>query len=396
MQVTGIIAEYNPFHKGHELHIKEARKNGADCIVAVLGSYFTQRGDIALLSKAARCEAAIKGGADLVIELPATRSLSRAQSFASGGVELLLSLGIVDSISFGCECSDEGLLKKASEAVEDESVREALQKHLSDGLTFAAARTAAVKEVFGEAVANVLTAPNNILATEYISAAKRLNADFKLIPVRRTGAAHDSLENNDIMSATAIRELSHKDAKAASLKLPPYSGEILRRETVSGNTADIKRLESAVLCKLKLMDRSEFLHLPDISEGLENRIYNSVRSAITLDGLYESAKSKRYTLSRIRRIVLSAFLGLTAEDVSSPLPYIRVLGLNEKGRLLLKEANKKAFLPIIMRPAEAKKLGGAALRVSELEAAAADMWNMAVSSPKEGFSEYKTEIYKVF
>ena len=144
------------------------------------------------------------------------------------------------------------------------------------------------------------------------------------------------------------------------------------------------------------MDRSEFLHLPDISEGLENRIYNSVRSAVTLDGLYTAAKSKRYALSRIRRIVLSAFLGLTAEDVSSPLPYIRVLGLNEKGRLLLKEANKKAFLPIIMRPAEAKKLGDTALRVSELEAAAADMWNMAVSSPKEGFSEYKTEIYKVF
>lgn len=394
MRIVGTVAEYNPFHKGHEFQINQTKKQGATHIVTVLGSYFTQRGDIALLSKRARCEAAIDCGSDLVIELPLTRTLATAERFAEGGVELLKALGVVDAISFGCECDNKELLIKAADAAKSPLIKASLDKFLSSGMTFAAARQAAVEEVFGKSVTDILSSPNNILATEYIAASKRLGADLDFIPILRKGAAHDSLDTDEFLSATAIRQIYKTDPMSAASSLPQRSGEILMREHKVGNTADLARIENAILCKLKLMPQSNFAAMPDISEGLENRIYTAARTAGSLDELYAVSKSKRYTLARIRRVIISAFLSLDRSLYSSPLPYIRVLGFSQKGAELLRMAKDKASLPILMKPSAASSLGEDAVRLMDMEAKASDMFNMAVSDPQSGYSEYKIQIYK--
>lgn len=393
MYVVGTIAEYDPFHKGHAYQLNATREKGATHIVTVLGSSFKQRGDVALLSKSARCEAAVRAGSDLVIELPVTRTLATAQKFARGGVELLAALGVVDALSFGCECGDADALTRAAQAADAPEVKPALDAFLARGLTFAAARQAAVEQVFGKDTARLLAAPNNILATEYIAAAEKLGAGFDCIAIPRRGADHDSFDDAQFRSASAIRALCKQDVSAALPHLPDYSGEILQREAAAGRTADLMRLEAAILCKLKMMENADFAALPDVSEGLENRIFDAAQSAVTLDGLYEQAKTKRYTLARIRRIVLSAFLGLDRATADAPLPYLRVLGFSEKGAELLRMARGKATLPILMKPAAAKA-DAASHRLMEVENRASKLFNMACQTPAINYNEYTTQIYK--
>lgn len=393
MYVVGTIAEYNPFHKGHAYQLHETRKRGATHIVTVLGSCFTQRGDVALLSKAARCEAAIRAGSDLVLELPVTRTMAPAQKFARGGVQLLSALGVVDAISFGCECGDADALISAASAVDSPTLRPALDNQLRRGLTFAAARQAAVEQTFGTEVAALLRAPNNILAIEYLSAIRHCHADFDCIAIPRRGADHDSPQPAEFCSAAAIRAMCETQANTALPYLPDFSGEILQREIAAGRTARLARLETAILCKLKTMEKSDFASLPDLSEGLENRIYSAAQSAVTLDELLMQAKTRRYTLARIRRIVLSAFLGLDRALVDAPLPYIRVLGFSNAGAALLRLARSRATLPILMKPAAAKA-DAASRACMEAENRAAGLFNMACQTPVNAYSEYTTQIYK--
>lgn len=395
MYTAGIIAEYNPFHMGHEYHIRETRKLGATHIVAALGSSFTQRGDLALLSKPARVKAAILGGADLVIELPAFWSMSTANNFAIGGVSALSSLGVVNALSFGSESGDVAQISEAVEAAGDPKIKPILDRYLETGATFAAARQAAVAELFGEKIGHVLSEPNNILAAEYISAARRLGANLDFLTVGRAGAAHDSHEEGCFRSAAAIRE----NFASGGRELPSvtdYSREIILEEDRLGRTASLSRLETAVLCKLKLMKKDEFTLLPDLSEGIENRLYRAAHEAGSLDTLYSLIKTKRYTLARVRRLILSAFLGFDNSQWLKPVPYIRVLGLNERGAEILALAREKAALPIVMKAADAEKLGGRVQKVISLEVRATDMFNMATAAKNCGENEYTNNIYRNF
>lgn len=393
MKISGIIAEYNPFHNGHLYHIQKTKEAGATHIAVVLGGSFTQRGDVAFLSKAARTEAAVRAGADLVLELPCLWSMSTAANFALGGVSVLAGLGVVDELSFGSENGDAGELARAAAAAADPAIQSELSGALAGGATFAAARQKAVARHYGAPTAALLRQPNNTLAIEYITAASRLNAGLDFFTVARTGAAHDSDELHAFSSASAIRKAFVRGGSFYGA-LPSFSEEILRREATLGRTAQLSSLENAILCKLKLTPRSMFSALPDLSEGIENRLYDAVRTARSLEELFMTVKTKRYTLARVRRLVLCAFLDFDNALWMQPVPYLRVLGLGTGGAEILRKAKKAAGVPVIMKAKDALALGGAAEKAMRRELAATDMFNMATTARCCGNNEFISNIYK--
>ena len=392
MFVAGVIAEYNPFHNGHAYHIRKTREMGATHIVAVLGGDFTQRGDIALLSKRTRAEAAVRCGVDLVLELPGFWSMSTAGNFALGGVSVLSSLGVVDALSFGSECGNADLLRSAADAAADPGIKPALSRLLSQGMSFAAARQAAIATRYGEPTALLFSSPNNTLGIEYIAAAQQLSADFRFLTVQRKGAAHDSQEELPLPSAAAVRA-GIAAGRDPSPSLPPPSAALLLEAVRAGETASLSRLETAVLCKLKLMDKSDFAHLPDRSEGIENRLYAAVREAATLDALYASVKTKRYPMARVRRLVLSAFLGFDDSFWLREVPYLRPLAFNSRGQEILRAARNRARKPILFSVADGMRLGGEIAAVLSCEIKTADLFNMATTAKCCRKNAYTTPIF---
>lgn len=385
MANIGIIAEFNPFHTGHK-HLIESVKGENDTVICVMSGNFVQRGDLAVLPKADRVRAALKNGADLIIELPCPYSLSTAQKFAGGGVSLLAATGIVDELCFGSECGDINILTEIAEIISSEEFNERLVSRLKSGDTFAKIRTDALAE-YSKEFAEILRSPNNILGVEYIAAARQIGAQFSFRTVERIGARHDAEKAAETASASYIREnLIKGNADAVKQFLP---------SDITDNTADIKRLEAAFLASLRLNNNPvRYAALPDISEGIENRITAAVKTASTLSELYDSIKTKRYTLSRIRRIILCAVLGITEEISALPPPYLRVLGFTERGETALAQISKKTTLPIICTATDANKLQGNAKRLFELECTAADLWALSLKFPQGCGNEYFYKIVK--
>ncbi len=330
MKIAAIICEFNPFHNGHKYLIDKVKSEHADCVIAIMSGSFVQRGDIAITDKFERAKAALNGGCDLIVELPTVYSLSSAERFAKGGVELSKALN-ADILCFGAENDDISKLKAISDIFYDDDFKQSLKKHLSNGEYYPKAVSLSVEEILSQEYSEILNGPNNTLAIEYIKALK----DSSLFPVaiKRTGASHDSEKtSNNIASATHIRNLI-RDNKA-------YDKFTQMR---IDNHTDIKKLETAILYKLRTMSKEEIENLPDVTEGLHNRIYNFCRSNNSLDELLINLKTKRYTLARIRRILMCALLDITKEDAKQDIGYIRVLGMSEKGSTLLKNAK----LPLI-------------------------------------------------
>ncbi len=383
MSCAGIIAEYDPFHNGHLLHLRATAQRASDGVVVVLGGNFTQRGGAALLGKRYRTEAALCGGADLVLELPLPFALSGAQTFARGGVEVLHALGCVDILSFGSECGNVELLRQAAQAVDDESTQAYIRRELETGKPYAAAREAAVRSLYGDAVADVLHAPNNILGVEYIRACRNLAPEMQLITVARRGVAHDAQSPaGTFASASFLREQIQKGETVSSF-LPPFSEAILQRALQNGDApALLINLETALLAFLRKCTPQDFQNTPDISEGLENRILKAARTARTLSELFQATKTKRYSHARIRRAVLSAFLGVENRHLQGGVPYLRVLGLSERGKQILHSARKTARLPIVLRASDIGKLSESAQRLFALECAATDVY--ALCKPRTG------------
>lgn len=374
-KTAGIVAEYNPFHNGHARHIARTRElTGAENIVVIMSGNFVQRGDCAVGDKFSRARMALQGGADLVIELPLPFACAGAETFARGGVGLADALGCVDFVSFGMECDSTDELIAAAKALSDPAVKPALDRELAQGRNFASARTQAIREVYGDEVADILCMPNNTLAVEYIRALERLQSALVPVGVTREGVGHDSLNlSGKYASATAIRRMLHEeDWESVRHYLPAFSYERLRRLAADGTMpADLERCERAILSRLRGMTREQLSRLPDVSEGLENRIFDCVRTASSLEELYASVKSKRYSHARIRRILLSAFLGVRAVHCER-LPYIRILGMNERGRGLLSAMRPR--LPVISTYRQTLDLPAEAQNVYRLECHADDMW----------------------
>ncbi|MCI8361353.1 MAG: nucleotidyltransferase family protein [Clostridiales bacterium] len=392
---TGVIAEYNPFHKGHALQLDAAKAMGGGPVAVVMSGNFVQRGEPALISKTCRARMALAAGADLVAELPLPWAMSTAQNFAEGGVGLLAALGC-QAISFGCECGDPSALQRAAQAVDDPRLGACLEPGLAAGLPFAAARQQAVEALYGAQTAALLRRPNDILAVEYLAAANRLGVRLSPIPVRRLGAAHDAALPDagfsaapdretapPVLSASGIRRLLLEGRSAEALThIPAGLRPILREELEEQGLCRPGRLERAVLAQLRRMSLEEFAALPDVSEGLENRLYAAVRQAGSLDQLWAAVKVKRYSLARIRRIVLSAFLGLDGRHFRQPVPYIRVLGFSETGLSFIKEAGRRSGLPLLLRAKDMEKLDRRGLDVFQSECRADDLYWLAVDRPR--------------
>jgi predicted nucleotidyltransferase len=330
MKIAAIIAEYNPFHDGHRYQIEQTRKaTGATHIIAVMSGNFTQRGDVAIVPKHERARAALLGGVDLVIELPVAFALSSAEQFAVGAVHILNALDCVDYISFGSECGDIELLKEAAGAVHYAQTTDEFFAAMKKGETYPAALQLAVDEYYSEDVVDVLTHPNNTLAVEYIKALNESGSSIKPFTIERIGAGHDEhTENEEVQCASQIRKSMLEDNEKSS------------------DYADIHRLETAILAKLRMMSTKEIRKSPNVTGGLENRIFKASRASRSLSELHFLSKTKRYTLARIRRAVLCCFLGITGGDVRLKPQYVRILGMNDKGKEVLSKVGRDCALPI--------------------------------------------------
>lgn len=367
MKICGIVAEYNPFHNGHKLHIDETKeKFGATHIVAVMSGNFTQRGDAAITDKYKRAETALRNGVDLVIELPAAYALASAEQFARGAVFLLDALGCVDMMSFGSECGDIDLLQETAGAVLYCQQTEDFYALMRRGDSFPAALQKTIEKYYEKEIIDALTTPNNTLAVEYLKALGELGSSISPVTVARSGAGHDSHETcGNIASASKIRHIILNGKSADEFLPEPFSAE----------TADIRRLETAILAKLRTMSKAEIEKAPNVLIGLENRIYKAAHVSRSLAELFLLTKTKRYTMARIRRIILSCFLGIRKTDLRGEPAYIHILGMNAKGREILSAANLKLPADTSLKALAAK--GDRERRQAHLEAQCGDLYALA-------------------
>lgn len=380
MKIAGIIAEYNPFHSGHAYQIEQTRKVGASHIVAVMSGNYVQRGEPACLEKHARAEMALRGGVDLVLELPAPWNCARAQDFARAGVSLLHAMGCVELLSFGSECGSTDRLCDTAQALESPEMRDCLRGFLNDGMSLPAAREKAAAQCLGDEAAGILQGANDALALEYLQALERLHAPIRPLAIKRRGARHDETNcMNSFVSASQIRSLLLRNDPEWSCALPASSAEILRREIAAGRApVSYQAMETAVLSHLRRLSPTDLALLPDISEGLEYRLYEAIRSACSLSDLFSAAKTKRYTHARIRRLTLHAFLGVTREDTVLSPPYLHVLGFNDRGQEILRRMRDTAKLPVLMRASGLRTLPPCAQYIYQLNADTTDLFALAM------------------
>ena len=343
METVGIICEYNPLHLGHKKQMDQIRALlGPDTgIVCLMSGDFVQRGTPAIVSKLRRAEAAVRCGADLVLELPVTVSLSSAEGFAAGGVKILSPF--CTRLCFGAETADEPLLMQITQALLREPFKDRLRSQLEKGLSFPAARQAALESMGLDAT--VLERPNNILAVEYCKAIVSQGSPMAPMVISRGGDYHDTQADSQDPSATALRSLM-LDRKSWLSYVP----EAARDPLAEAPLHTLSSGERAILARLRCMTEAEFEALPYGSEGLWRKLMHAVRSEATLEDILTATKSKRYTRSRLDRMVMCAFLGITEETMQAPVPYVRALAFNDRGRELLKKARQAGHFPNIGQP----------------------------------------------
>ena len=333
MKSVGIICEYNPIHLGHKKQIDRIRSEfGEDtAIICAMSGNFVQRGSPAIIDKTARAQAAVACGADLVLELPVTTALSSAEGFAAGGVRTLA--GVCDTLCFGAETADKESLLSAAQALLKPEFSALLREELETGASFPAARQAAMGRMGAED--SVLSQPNDILAVEYCKAILSQQAALDIFPIHREGSYHALSVDGENPSATAVRNLMLIAHNWKSC-VPQAARPILEGEPLHSTAAG----EKAMLVRLRTMTDGEFEALPYGSEGLWRKLMRASRRENTLEEILTATKSKRYTRSRLDRMAMCAFLGITAEDMAMDVPYTRVLAFSSRGRAVLKEAKK--------------------------------------------------------
>ena len=349
--VLGIIGEYNPFHNGHLYHLNESKKiTGANYSVAIISGNFVQRGNVSIVDKWTKAKMAILNGVDLVLELPCIYSISSAENFALGAIRILNSLKIIDAVSFGCEINDLSILKECAQILTDEpeEFKSLLSHELSKGISFPKARENALLMYLNDIrkFANVLSSPNNILAIEYLKALNLTRSTIEPFAIKRAGPGYNStMIVDNYASATSIRELVRKRSFYELDKvMPKNSYELLADAVKSGHyVSGIECFEKEIMFVLRNMTVAQIANIPDVNEGLENLIKNAANSSNNLSDFMNIVKSKRYTQTRICRILLYALFGFTKDDMETSKkidPYIRVLGFNENGQKLLSEIQK--------------------------------------------------------
>lgn len=373
----GIICEFNPLHFGHREILEKASQIAP--VVCVMSGNFVQRGEPAIIDKYSRTKLALENGADLVIELPLPWACSGAEHFSEGAVFLLKSLGLSGSLLFGSECGDVSILEETADILLSQKFNDLLTNEVKNQKnSFASIREFVLTKYFGEKYGKVIKSSNNILGIEYIKAIKKQSADIAPLTITRVGAGHDqNAKKNEFMSASEIRNLILSGAELSNILHPSTVKTIENLVLSEFAPCTSRNLERAILAKLRSMSISDFSLLPDLSEGLENKLFSAVKKAWSLDELYSLVKSKRYSHARIRRMIMHAFLGVTHYLPNDP-PYIRILGMTDTGEKLVKSA--KVSIPFAVRFSDFEKLGGDCLKIFEFEAHADDLYSL--SSPK--------------
>ena len=381
MNVAGIIAEYNPFHRGHAWQIDETRRRlGADtAVVCAMSGHWVQRGECAVTDKWTRAAMALRGGADLILELPTPWACASAETFARGGVGVLAAAGVVDTLSFGSESGDLDGLRRAAECLDSEDYRAALRGFLDQGLPFAVCRHRAAEALLGAEGAACLENPNDNLGVEYLRA---LPPEMGALTVRRVGARHDGAPAEGFASASTLRGWLRQGKIARA--------EAYLTEAWQGDVASMEWCERWTLARLRTMTLAEAEALPDSGEGLAARLLAAGQRAGSLEEVYDLTKTKRYAHARVRRLTAWAMLGLTAADRPAAVPCLKVLGFTDRGREVLREMDRRAKVPVVTKPAHAKALDGAGGRLAELEARCTDLYGLCFAAPWPGGMEWRT------
>ena len=348
--ILGIVSEYNPFHNGHLMHLNYSKDlTKADFTIAVMTGNFVQRGDTSLVDKWTKTEMALKAGIDLVIELPTVYATSSAENFADGAIKILDSLGIVDYLSFGSEIGELGPIDAVASvlAKEPKDLSNLITRQLKSGLSYPKAREIALAQYFGTSpiYTEILQNPNNILGVEYLKAIKRRKSNIKAFTVKRDYSEYNSnTVRKGFASATAIRTMI-KNKKPIHKVVPFETYELLERQAKLGRIIpDLTVFEKEIIYTLRKMTLQEIAALPDVSEGLENRIKMAVNTYNSLPAVIDAIKTKRYTQTRIQRIMVHALLGITQKDINSSkrtVPYIRILGFNKHGKRIISAIAKE-------------------------------------------------------
>lgn len=391
MKISAIICELNPLHSGHQALFSHA-KSRFDGLVCILSGNYVQRGEPAILDKWARTRLALSSGADLVLELPLPWAMAGAERFATGGVALARSLGIVDTLLFGSEAEDLKALWDLATLLDSPAFPQALEA-TDATLPFAQRRQQTAAQLIGEETASLLERPNCILGVEYVKALRRQGGIMDVEVFPRLGAGHDVPDREGLLlSASHARELLVQGADLTG-RLPEATLAVWQALLEKGQCpASLERLERAILCKLRSLTVEDFAMLPDVSEGLEYRLYKAARQAGGLEEFWDLVKSKRYPLARIRRLTMAAFLGLSRNLPELPC-YLRVLGMTPTGQRILKQA--RPILPVAIRPGDFQRLGGEALSLFELEAHADDLYGLSLPSPTPCGRDYTERLLKI-
>lgn len=380
MKVCGIVSEYNPFHNGHKYLIDKAKENGATHIAAIMGGCFLQRGECAVTDKFSRAAAAVRSGADLVIELPAIFATAGAESFAYGAVATLTHCGCIDELCFGAECGSTEKLVKAALLSGNAQIQEKISQYSKIGYSYPRAFSAAAAQLDeSESLCDILFAPNNTLALEYIKALDKTHSKMIPFAVQRSSVNHNSdITNGSFASASAIRKKIIASDNSFFDYIPTATGEIIRENINNGKCPPIpEKVDLAYLSVLRRMSVEQLSDLPNVTEGLENRIFRAIKESTSVEQIIAKIKCKRYTHARLNRILTSAYLGITKNLSNSEPAYIRPLAFNEKGTQILKAMKTTAALPIIMSVNKDKNLlddNGKA--ILEKDILASDLYNL--------------------
>lgn len=378
--ISGVIAEFDPFHNGHEYLIKKA-KEGADAVIVCLSGSLTQRGEPSFLCKTKRAECAVKAGADLVIELPSFFSAQSAEGFARAGVSLLSRAG-AERLVFGSECGDAALLERAAGL--SVALLPKIKAKQKSGAGFAAAREAVLKENGFDKEAEAVSLGNDILAVEYIKAISELAPEMTFSPVLREVGRNTV--SGIFAPASFIRSASPEEIKPY---MPGYSYEIYLSELEKGGIARRERAEREIIYRIRTASASFLGEISEMSEGLEFAIKKAAERASSLSEMLGLAATKRYTNSRISRAVINAVTEKKKFDKSLLPPYIRVLGIGERGRALI----KRASLPVIVKSADGNSLSGAAKEIFDYEVRASEFRNLCLQSLFQYGEEFRITPY---
>lgn len=383
LKIVGIIAEYDPFHAGHAWQIMQARKAGAEAVVCVMSPSVVQRGGFSLFPADVRARAALAGGGDLLISLPAPYAACSAEGFASAGVHLLNALGCVDTLCFGAETPDASVLQQTSRTLCSREFQAEITHFLKNGASFASARAQAAEAVQPGAK-TILSTPNNILGIEYCKAIQTQNSSMKIFPVPRQGVEHNaSAPGEGFASASTLRNLFRKGgAGELSPYVPADCMPFYHEAESQGLVLNPDAVSLAILSRLRALSPEQLSQTRGIREGLEHRLFHFIQTSSNLSQLYDNLKTKRYAHARLRRLVLDAALGWTAQSLSFPPPYLHILGATTAGFAVLKKAKQTASLPLSASLAELRALSEQTKLVADAHSAAEDLASLCLYHPR--------------